>query len=316
MGRLFVLFPLPRSGHPTDPKKSYFTTGPISGDKLFEMARKLAGSKQCFVVLDNLETIFSQTALMRELGDIITLLDDPAYSVFNAKLLIVGIPADVREYFSRTENRHTVSNRLHELPEVGRLSDAEAFELVRKGLCDELKISLNDAEIQTIQKHVSWITDCVPQCLHEYCLELAHFFQEANWIFSPQMLEAADKKWLGVALSKNYSVVEGQMNERDTKAGRRNQVLYCLGQITADTFRYTDVEQILRSEFPISTANVTLDVPGVLAQLTGKDAPIKRTPKGDSYRFTDPRFKMCIRAMLVKNGDKVTKIDFPKLLNT
>jgi hypothetical protein len=95
-----------------------------------------------FVVLDNLETIFSQEALRRELGDIVTLLDDPAYANFQTRLLIVGIPSGVREYFSRTENRHAVSNRLRELPAVGKLSDEQAAELVRKGICDELKVNL------------------------------------------------------------------------------------------------------------------------------------------------------------------------------
>ncbi len=279
-----------------------------------EMARKLAGNKPCFVVLDNLETIFSQRELMRELGDIITLLDDPAYSVFKAKLLIVGIPTDVREYFSRIANRHAVSNRIHELPEVVRLTKEQANELVRRGFCDELKISLIDAELQTVQDHVSWITDCVPQCLHEYCLELAHLLQGANWKYTPEMLAQSDKKWLGVALSKNYAAVEEQMNERDTRAGRRNQVLFCLGKIKTDTFRYTDIEDILRQEFPASTQGVSLDVPGVLAQIArGTGSPIKQTPKGNAYSFTDPRFKMCIRAMLVKVDEKVVKIDFQKL---
>jgi hypothetical protein len=52
----------------------------------------------------------------------------------------------------------------------------------------------------------------------------------------------------------------------------------------------------------------------VLAQIArGTGSPIKQTPKGNAYRFTDPRFKMCIRAMLVKVDEKVVKVDFPKL---
>jgi len=130
----------------------------------------------------------------------------------------------------------------------------------------------------------------------------------------PTALEIVDKNWLGLVFCKNDSACEEQMNERDTRAGRRNQILFCLGRASTDTFRYTDIEQILRSEFSASTQEVTLNVPGVLAQIAGgSDAPIKQTPKGNAYRFTDPRFKMCIRAMLVKSGDKVVKVDFPKL---
>jgi hypothetical protein len=279
-----------------------------------QMARSLAGSRPCFVVLDNLETIFPQPKLMQELGDMVTLLDDPAYSVFKVRLLVVGIPADVREYFSRIQNRHAVSNRLQELPEVGRLEPQQAHELIRKGLCDELKISLSPGDLADAQNHVTWVTDGIPQCLHEYCLELAYLLKESDWKFQKTFLLEADKTWLKKALSKNYATVEDQMNERDTRAGRRNQVLFCLGQIQTDTFRHNDIEQILRSEFPTSTANTTLDVPGVLAQIARtKEGPIKRTSKGDSYRFTDPRFKMCIRAMLYKSGEKVAKFEFSKL---
>ena len=279
-----------------------------------ELARQLAGAGSCFLVLDNLETIFSQPTLMRELGDIITLLDDPAYSVFKVRLLVVGIPADVREYFGRIHNRHAVSNRLQEIPEVGRLERQQAHELIRKGLCHELKVSLSTQEMENVQEHITWVTDGIPQCVHEYCLELAYLIQDERWKFRHELLADADRKWLGKALSKNYATVEEQMNERDTRAGRRNQVLYCLGRVRTDTFRYTDLEEILRSEFPSSTANITLDVPGVLAQIARtKDGPIKRTAKGDSYRFTDPRFKMCIRAMLLKSDEKVAKVEFSKL---
>lgn len=37
------------------------------------------------------------------------------------------------------------------------------------------------------------------------------------------------------------------MNERETKVGRRNQVLYALGLVEKDDFRYGDIEEILRS---------------------------------------------------------------------
>ncbi len=104
------------------------------------------------------------------------------------------------------------------------------------------------------------------------------------------------------------------MNERETRAGRRNQVLYALGQVAGDTFRYNDIEEIVRVEFPKSTEGVALDIPGVLAQIAkSKFPPIKRTAKGDSYRFVDPKFRMCVRTMLSKEGERVSKLDFSTL---
>ena len=279
-----------------------------------EMVRSEAGSKPACLVLDNLEAIFAQPKLMKELGDIVTLLDDPNYSAHKVKLVIVGIPADVLDYFARSQNRLTIANRIYELREVGALTRGQADELVRKGFVDELRVSLDAATLKLIQDHVAWITMGIPQCLHEYCLELALFCKANAWGFDEKFLIAADEKWLRSGLSTNYAAVTEMMNERDTSAGRRNQVLFCLGKIESDTLRHTDMEDIVRAEFPISTSGVTLNVPAVLAEIAkGRNPAIKRTPKGDSYRFVAPRFRMCIRTMLVKTGEKVSKVDLSKI---
>ena len=134
------------------------------------------------------------------------------------------------------------------------------------------------------------------------------------WATSGSVSPPTRASWLRSALSTNYAAVTEMMNAYDTNAGRRNQVLYCLGKIASDTLRHSDVEEILRKEFPNSTTGITLNVPAVLAEIArGGNPAIKRTPKGDSYRFVAPRFRMCIRTMLVKTGEKVTKIDLSKL---
>jgi hypothetical protein len=278
------------------------------------MIRKEAGGRSACLVLDNLEAIFGQAKLMKELGDIITLLDDPNYSAYKVKLIIVGIPADVLDYFTRSQNRLTIANRIYEIREVGALTLSQIDEFVRKGFVDELKIHFEGESLKVAQEHIVWITMGIPQCLHEYCLEVALLCKVNDWRFEEKFLAAADEKWLRSGLSTNYAAVTEMMNERDTSAGRRNQVLYCLGKVASDTLRHSDVEEILRKEFPNSTTGITLNVPAVLAEIgKGTNPAIKRTPKGDSYRFVAPRFRMCIRTMLVKNGDKVAKIDLSKL---
>jgi len=278
------------------------------------LVRKQADKKQACVVLDNLEAIFDSEALMRELGDIIILLDDARYSAYRVKFLIVGIPADVRDYFAKLRNRETVSNRIQEIPEVKKLTEGQVAEFVKKGFCDELKVDFDGVLLNQFQYHVYWVTDGVPQRVHEYCLELARLVEDNDWRPELAQLQKADGRWLKSALSSNYTVVEGLMNERETRAGRRNQVLYALGQVAGDTFRYTDIEEIVRVEFSESTQGVTLDIAGVLAQIANsRTPPIKRTAKGDSYRFVDPKFRMCVRTMLSKEGERVSKLDFSTL---
>ena len=127
-----------------------------------------------------------------------------------------------------------------------------------------------------------------------------------------RLLDEADKLWLKQSLSANYSVIESVMNERDTKVGRRNQTLYSLGLVESEEFKWSDVEEILRREFPDSTNNLTLNLAQILGGLAlTKDNPIiKRSPKGDAYCFFDPKYRMCLRAMLRKSSgaDQVEKL--------
>lgn len=244
-------------------------------------------------------------------------MDDETYSRHNVQLLLVGVPTGVREYFSKLPNLQTVVNRLFELPQVGRLNSIRVDMLVDKGFGDFLKVDIDSNHpdlLSEVKKHTFWVTDGIPQCVHEYCLELAYLTKQNKWLLQPDLVAVADRKWLRRALSKNYTIIDQLMNQRNTKVGRRNQVLYSLGRIAAESFRYSDVERVLRSEFPQSAENVKLDVAGVLSQIAASDnAPIRLTPKGESYQFVDPRFRMCLRVMLIKTIDIVLKVDLATL---
>lgn len=159
--------------------------------------------------------------------------------------------------------------------------------------------------------HISWVTDRLPQRIHEYCLELAFLGETNGKRIYQSLLDEADKFWLKQSLSANYSVIESMMNERDTKVGRRNQTLYSLGLVESEEFKWSDIEEILRREFPDSTNNLTLNLPQILSGLAVKDNPIiKRSPKGDAYCFFDPKYRMCLRAMLRKSSsaDQIEKL--------
>jgi len=136
--------------------------------------RILAGRQQdACLVLDNLETIVRDSKLMRELADIIILLDDPRYAQYKTKILVVGLPGDVHEYFSSTPNRDTVANRLHEIPSISRLTSSQCDQLVTLGFIHHLRFSDPDGCLEEIKEHVHWITHGIPQRVQEYCLELA-----------------------------------------------------------------------------------------------------------------------------------------------
>lgn len=280
-----------------------------------ELLRHRAGTRQACLVLDNLERVFENQEFMTELADLITLLDDARYAQYKVKMLVVGVPDDVKRYFSRIPNLTTVANRISEIPEVARLTNSQAQDFIVRGLFGELKYRTVGRREDVI-KHISWVTDRIPQQLHEYCLELANIVEERERTICDDDLILADRQWLQTSLESSYVAVEAMMNSRETSVGRRNQTLYALGQFDGEDFTYSDIEGAVRQEFPMSTVDIELNIPQILDYLAKLPHPlIRRTPKQDAYRFINPKHRMGIRAMLRKTDQEtVEKMDVRTLL--
>ena len=95
-----------------------------------ELLRSMAGGNPAILVFDNLEAAFNEP-MLKELADLLILCDDERYAKYKVKILIVGVPGRVKEYYYKTPHSSTVANRLAELPEVSRLRRDECAELVR-----------------------------------------------------------------------------------------------------------------------------------------------------------------------------------------
>lgn len=281
----------------------------------FESAREQAGKKPAVLVVDNLEAIFGKTDLMEELGNIILLLDDPDYAKHKVKILVVGVPSEVIDYFQKTQNLESVSNRLQELAAVNSLSRKQIDDFVKRGFIEQLKISINPIDFKDICTHLEFVTLGIAQRLHEYCEILGFLVEENNWRYTPKHLVLGDEKYLESCLRKAYAVAESFMNDKGTKKGRRNQVLYALGKVEAVSFDAKHVEALVRYLFPETTKGTALAVGQMLAELSAGDAPLlRRAVKGVNYRFADPRYLMCLRVMLRKTetGERVIKGTFKR----
>ncbi|MDG0808067.1 hypothetical protein [Cohnella rhizosphaerae] len=172
------------------------------------------------LVFDNLETIFHSEKLMDELGNLIVLLDDRRYAQYNVKFVIVGVPSGIIEYFSKTKNLTTISNRLSEISEVTRLNADQVTSFIKSGFIEELMINFESSSLyKKYEDHIAWVTNGIPQRLHEYCLEVCYFCEENNWSAKDQYLNLADQKWVAKSLSKNYVVIDNIMNSKETTVG-------------------------------------------------------------------------------------------------
>ena len=273
----------------------------------FKKFRSDAGDRAAFLVFDNLERVYESQTLMNELADIVTLADDSEFVSYKIKLLIVGVPSGVKQYFANTPSHRTVANRIAEIEEVSRLSNEEARDVVSKGFKDELKYKIDSEWQEQIYQHILWITDGIPQAVQEYCLDLALLAEEKKEVLW-DMLVAADKSWVGGSLNAAQSVIIGLLNERETKVQRRNQVLYALGQMSFNEFKAVQIEEKVREIFYDGDKGETIGgVGNTLAEISNTTNPVlKKSVKGDVFMFVDPAYKMAIRGLL--SLDKSRKV--------
>lgn len=275
--------------------------------------RNRAKSRQAVVVLDNLEAIFDDTERMKELGNIILLADDPIYSKCKIKFLIVGVVAQIRDYYAKLPNFLSVTTRLIELPEVSFFSKYQTDELVSKGFQTELGLKFSTKEINDLKQHVHFVTLGLPFYIHEYCLELARVIVEQGGKYNRVFVrQQADSRWLETSLSQVYGAIEALMNSRVTKVGRKNQVLYALGQIADSTFDAAKIEKQLEKSFPeLKNSKTNLNVGTMLGDIEqSQTSPIRRLAKGNQFAFSNPKFRMCLRTMLYPGDDgRVVKLD-------
>lgn len=286
----------------------------LKEDRLLSAFKELgskSGGATTVVVLDNLESMFDNETLMDELADIIILHDDSRYAQYRIKFLIVGVPNGVLEYFAKTKNLESVANRINELEKVSGLTRLQVGELVGKGFNSQLGYNLNDAQINVIANHVSNVTMGVAQRVHEYCERLAYQIVDAGNTFNSGLLVATDLDWLKGGLRQSYVVLEGHLNSRRTTIARRNQVIYAIGKINSHQFDSNQIGKILRSEFPDTVPETNMGIGSILSELASSEAPLlKRNSKTNEYQVSDPRYVMCIRAILAK--DKTTQSVYKK----
>ncbi len=285
-------------------QEEIFDATPV--DLLFEAFsrfRSNIGNGDAIIVLENLEAIFDESDLMAELGNILLLLDDPVYGQFRIKFLLVGVPNGILEYFAKTRNIESVANRLEELPKVDGLTLPMVETLVETGFNSLLQYNLSKDTLETISRHIHHVTLGVAQRVQEYCERLAYRLEDARLIFTPERLTETDGDWLGIGLRQAYTAIESHLNSKQTTVARRNQVIYCIGRMRSHQIDSNAVADTIKSEFPATAKESNMGVASILAELASSETPIlRRNPKTKDYRVVDPRYLMCIRAMLFKNA--------------
>lgn len=290
----------------------------ILADPVLDAARILrrrAGKKRiAAIVFDNFEQIMDDARLIRELSMIMMQIDTPDWATYNVHNVVVGTPANIREFFAQVGNT-PIQNRIREIPEVSRLAYEQAHELIVKGFVNNLGYPRTEAF--PIVKEVAWMADRIPQHIQSLCLEIAFESALCDGKLDSDVIAGAQKKWLQASESSSYVGIARQMqNVASAAARRRNQVLYALSQMERLDFSAQDVERHMRREFPITTNVQNLSVGTILRYFAESRPPIiaPSSISNGLYHFTNPIYRVCLRVMLVKDeSENVTRLDSPDL---
>ena len=269
---------------------------------LVDYLNSRAKGKRSVLVLDNFEQIVDSQDYLRAVASIIISADEESIARHGVKLLIVGVPRDLKQLVAKVGNAATIANRLIEIPEVARMTIDEATSLMSRGFEKELKFKF-EVDKEELYKEICWKTDRIAQQIHELCLKVALEAERSAGIVTKEIVAKAERKWLEESFSSDLGVIENLMNSIETKVGRKNQVIYYLGRLEKEDFKHSDVERVVRDVFDVNE-DINLNLLQMLASFSKADNPlIRRTPKNNAYRFVSPKLKMAIRAGLQKDGE-------------
>lgn len=279
-------------------KSEWRTYSPSPFHQICTILRTRAASRHAVLVFENFEQICQKPDLVSEIASILVLCDDDAIASKNIRVLIVGASDEMRKLISAYPNATTIANRLLELPEVSRLSITDSKALLRRGLVEKLGLAFDGSEDELLSR-IAFTADGTAQHIHEIGLHVANQAIETASKISSGIVRQAERDWINESLTTDVNIIESQMNSKSTKIGRKNQVLYALGQTESDTFSANDVEDLIRQIFNGSNEDQKINAGAIMAEFSKAVNPlIKKSASGEAYRFVSPKYRTCLRIML------------------
>lgn len=279
-------------------------------DVLLETVRRYASERRAVVVFENVERGVRRADILHELTKIIMSVDHDAFAKHDVRVLFVGTVKDLAIQISELPDSAPILNRLSMLPEVSRLSEAEAKQLVEHGLFDLLQLEPVVDRTKVVRRALDR-TDRLPLHIHNYCLEIAKSAIARGRKIDSSAESTGFHNWVGSKVAQYAERVFAHMNSKDTALKVRTRVLYCIANAQSSEFRSLDVKNWLDvqwSELNASNASVSAalnDLAGESAKTKGRpNAILERVTRSGvhHYRFIDPVYRIAARNALKKNA--------------
>lgn len=262
-------------------------------------------TKHSIIVFDNFERIVSNVELVEELANLLILLDDEDYAKYYTRICLVGIPGNLREYFSQLAFSETISRRLLELNEVERMTDPEARELLTRGF-DKLRLSFRPSNASSeMLDRLLFVSDRTADELQMLGLSVSVSAKSNSSLIEDLIIGDSIADWITGKYSWACSSIESKMSPADTRYGRRNQILYCLGQIDTEEFNQVDIKEIIVRLFNSHSEWIKEDFESVFNKtMEGFEPIVKRGTQANMFKISKAVHRMAIRSLIGFDGRK------------
>lgn len=279
-------------------------------DILLGKIRELANERRAVLVFENIERGARRPDVLAALTNVIMSIDQSKFAENDVRVLFVGTVRDLVNRISELPHSAPVRSRLVTLPEVSRLSVAEARQLVEHGFFDLLQLDPVVGRVGLVGR-VLERTDRLPLHIHAYCLELAKCAISRGRKVDQVAEETGFHRWVSGKVAQYVDGVFAHMNSKDTELKVRTRVLYCVANTQLSEFRSLDVKNMLDNDWPELEPN-TASVSTALNELASEasktkdrlDPILERVTRSGvyHYRFIDPAYRIAAKIGLRKNA--------------
>lgn len=262
-------------------------------------------SKPSYIVFDNLEHL-ADDILKRELISLLHNLDNSAYSKYNVRIMLVGIPNSLKDFFSNMNILfEPIANRIREIPKLNGFEKFELLNFLEKTLVGKLLLNLTKTNLEEIANYISSVTDLIPLRVQQYLLYLTKEIFDNNKVFSKELFSKASKKWI----ESHYSELEITFDEYflplTGKIQKRNQLIFLLGKISKDSlFTNKQLLDMYNKHFPNSVKS-NINISQILAALMKGNQPLIVKMNKDKYRLRDSRMRILINSKLAIDSKEI-----------
>lgn len=260
----------------------------------------LEDKKDAIIVLDNFESIITQTQILEDLSSLITLADDPRMKEFNPKFIIIGALTDVLKYFNQMPNYQTIANRVATV-EIKGFTVVETGEFVKKGFSE---CSFSSNKYAELSQKIYDMTGGFPQAVNDLCYYIAIQHLDANRTEisdNSDLIYNAQIKWIGKRMLFEYEIIRKNYNNNLKNDSLLNYILYVLRDYGMREFSVSEIRS--KAEQTMDNENASLGVNKVktylyqLADSTQNSNILEQTVP-DGFRIKSNKTLACLMAVM------------------